>query len=578
MREYQRETISKIVSLINKNILLPDIQRSFVWKEDQIYKLFDSLMRGYPISTFLFWSLTKEDLEKIQKEIKINIRMYKFVDSNDKDSDEELNRARDDYKLVLDGQQRLTSLFIALKGCWKQSYRGKRLTKELYFDLLSGQKEDEDGILYDFLFLDGSNDIVKLEQNGDGDSPSKIWVNVKKVYESDIGEAKKRRIFIDDLIKKNSSLADYREQIDDNIDRFNDVLKDDGIVNYFPEDETNYEKVLDIFVRTNSGGTKLSYSDLLFSTIKSRWYDARDNFKDLIESINRGNIEFDTDFVLKTCLVIFSKKAEEIHYNVNNLSDTFIKDVRDNWEKIANAMKLTADLLGNFLIKDKKLLPSFNALIPIIYWIYKKDKNVYRSDSEQDYQELLVLRVWLIKALLSGVFGAQIDTVLAKCKEAVDGSKSIIFPAQEIQNNFTTLKNKSMEIDAEKFDKFAYRSKESHLFLALCYKMAVNFNPIMNGSLPEQDHILSVDELSKANVPAERINSIYNIRYVLQTDNRKKSNTPFLDWVKDLDQRKDDVFETHFIPDFSPEKPWTPDNFDDFLKARKALMVSKIEY
>jgi uncharacterized protein with ParB-like and HNH nuclease domain len=88
-----------------------------VWKEDQIYKLFDSLMRGYPISTFLFWSLTKEDLEKIQKEIKINIRMYKFVDSNDKDSDEELNRARDDYKLVLDGQQRLTSLFIALKGC-----------------------------------------------------------------------------------------------------------------------------------------------------------------------------------------------------------------------------------------------------------------------------------------------------------------------------------------------------------------------------------------------------------------------------------------------------------------------------
>lgn len=448
----------------------------------------------------------------------------------------------------------------------------------MYFDLLSGQKEDEDGILYDFLFLDGSNDIVKLEQNGDGDSPSKIWVNVKKVYESDIGEAKKRRIFIDDLIKKNSSLADYREQIDDNIDRFNDVLKDDGIVNYFPEDETNYEKVLDIFVRTNSGGTKLSYSDLLFSTIKSRWYDARDNFKDLIESINRGNIEFDTDFVLKTCLVIFSKKAEEIHYNVNNLSDTFIKDVRDNWEKIANAMKLTADLLGNFLIKDKKLLPSFNALIPIIYWIYKKDKNVYRSDSEQDYQELLVLRVWLIKALLSGVFGAQIDTVLAKCKEAVDGSKSIIFPAQEIQNNFTTLKNKSMEIDAEKFDKFAYRSKESHLFLALCYKMAVNFNPIMNGSLPEQDHILSVDELSKANVPAERINSIYNIRYVLQTDNRKKSNTPFLDWVKDLDQRKDDVFETHFIPDFSPEKPWTPDNFDDFLKARKALMVSKIEY
>lgn len=55
MKEYKRETISKIVSIVNKNVLLPDIQRPFVWDEQQIYKLFDSIMRGYPISTFLFW-------------------------------------------------------------------------------------------------------------------------------------------------------------------------------------------------------------------------------------------------------------------------------------------------------------------------------------------------------------------------------------------------------------------------------------------------------------------------------------------------------------------------------------------
>ena len=67
MKEYKRETVSKIISLVNKNILLPDIQRPFVWDEQQVYKLFDSLMRGYPISTFLFWDLTIEQLEATEK-------------------------------------------------------------------------------------------------------------------------------------------------------------------------------------------------------------------------------------------------------------------------------------------------------------------------------------------------------------------------------------------------------------------------------------------------------------------------------------------------------------------------------
>jgi len=102
MKEYTRETINKIVEKINKSILLPDIQRPFVWTEEQIYKLFDSLMRGYPISTFLFWELTKDKIQEIKNKQDLWIKMYKFVDSNEDDNIEELNRNKDSYQLVLD--------------------------------------------------------------------------------------------------------------------------------------------------------------------------------------------------------------------------------------------------------------------------------------------------------------------------------------------------------------------------------------------------------------------------------------------------------------------------------------------
>ena len=118
MKEYQNIGIRDVINKVNMQYFLPDIQRPFVWDEDQIYKLFDSLMRGYPIGTFLFWKLEKEKIKELEKNIKFQIKFYKFVNSNKDLPNEELNRDRDEYILVLDGQQRLTALNIALRGYW----------------------------------------------------------------------------------------------------------------------------------------------------------------------------------------------------------------------------------------------------------------------------------------------------------------------------------------------------------------------------------------------------------------------------------------------------------------------------
>jgi len=168
MGEYQKEAIKNVVEEINRKYFLPDIQRSFVWKPEQIYKLFDSLMRGYPISTFLFWKMDRDVL------LKEKIKLLNFVRSNEENSEEIRNYDRDEYFLVLDGQQRLTSFYIALKG--KFIERGKE--KELYFDALSGKEEKDDGVLYDFKFFDKNNGIFFI--TNDDTKIKSIWVNIKQ--------------------------------------------------------------------------------------------------------------------------------------------------------------------------------------------------------------------------------------------------------------------------------------------------------------------------------------------------------------------------------------------------------------
>jgi uncharacterized protein with ParB-like and HNH nuclease domain len=119
---YKAETVSATVSHLNFNFFLPAIQREFVWSTDKVIQLFDSLMRGYPISSFLYWELKPENRDKWQ--------VYRFVE-NAREGGSHNELANTDgvqqLTLVLDGQQRLTSLLLGLKGTYtiKKKYKRK---------------------------------------------------------------------------------------------------------------------------------------------------------------------------------------------------------------------------------------------------------------------------------------------------------------------------------------------------------------------------------------------------------------------------------------------------------------------
>ena len=253
-------TISSLIDQVRNNeLILPAIQREFVWRPDQICNLFDSLLQGYPFGTFLFWRIQPDNRGKYQ--------FYDFVTHYHQRDNPHCPPLKDlparELVAVLDGQQRITALNIGLRGSYSQKIHGKWWTspdafplKRLYINLL-GQPEDETGSRYQFEFLTD-------KQAGDI-SERDYWFRVGRILEEDR----------DDL---HDELNDGWEGDRESLKSARSVLRhlittilDKDKIAYYEEKEQDLEHVLNIFIRMNSGGTVLSYSDLLLSIAVAQW-------------------------------------------------------------------------------------------------------------------------------------------------------------------------------------------------------------------------------------------------------------------------------------------------------------------
>lgn len=570
MQDYERMSIADAVESINKKIFLPDIQRNFVWKPDQVYTLFDSIMRDYPISTMLFWKIFGSDLSHN------GIKKYRFVSQANKHNEEDKELIPEkEYSLVLDGQQRLTTFNLVMRG----NYFVYGAPYDLYFNILSGEHEDDDGNLFEFCLFNekkkGEHFFEQAKTKGKANS-QKLWMRVKFIFSlKEIIEAGDQ---IKEIVSNEYDIALTTSQ--KNVGpKLLQRLRHDKLVYIYPEKENNYDKVLDIFIRTNRGGTVLTYSDLLFSTVKMLWSEARDLFESLLDKLNGdGKYIFSTDFLLKTILVCYAEDRDGVRYKTKNFNTSLIELLKDKgkikgeWQsRIRPSILLTRDLINDrFWLTNNKLVSSYNALIPIIYWIFKKSRNaIGQSKGCISSTEIDKMRLWLIKALLQGSFGGQADNMLFVCKNAIDESKSNVFPAEEIEAKINADTTRSMQVDVNGLlEKVKYRMPGSYLLLSIAYANSINFLPSMDGDKPEQDHIFSHDELEKANISEDEINNICNIRFVERTDNRVKSNESFITWI--TNQKAEDR-EKHLIPAGS----WNVSKYSKFLVARKKLLANK---
>lgn len=351
---YKSEPIATVLKDLNVKYFLPAIQREFVWDCDQITQLFDSIMRGYPISSFLFWELKDENKEEWET--------YKFIERYRlrKHNERAAVNGIHGLTLVLDGQQRLTSLLIGLRGTYTIKLKYKRwndssswVEQILYLNLLKDPREndnsEEEGTRYEFKFF------PKNPENRHG----QYWYKVGKILDFDNEDA-----FLDhveDLVASlpNSATKGQERLLRQNLTRLYRAIWIDDVIAYYTEHDQSYDRVLDIFVRANDGGTKLSKSDLLLSMVTSKWkgVNARDEIYKFVDHLNYGLISrgnnFDKDFVMKTCLVLSDLKVQ---YKVDNFNNKNLSIIWGKWPHIKSSTKSAVSLINAFGIDQDTLL------------------------------------------------------------------------------------------------------------------------------------------------------------------------------------------------------------------------------
>ena len=555
-------SIRKIVSYLNDEeaegggFWLPNIQRPFVWSEEQIARLFDSIMREYPISTLLVWK-TKEAV-KHRKFIDIYRRDIKLTDFYVPDN----TRSK---MMVLDGQQRLQSLFIGLRG----SYEGR----ELYFDVLSGgvAAAPED-IRFRFAFKTANpgwpwvrfKDLVFQNNRLPGEMADALAQSAPQALSQDAFRT----------VSRNIERVRQEFVTDDNI-TFQEL---DGIDN---PDAYRVDDIVEIFIRANSGGTKLGKSDLLFSLLTSSWDEADGEMEALLEDLNQGSFDFDRDFVLKSCLTMLGRGAR---YEVGKFRDGKTKEeIIAKWDELAEAIRAVRDLLvSKTYIRSDRAMPSYLALIPLIY---------YRFHHPAKFAANQDMAAYLLRVLVTGVFGGSPDNLIDKLVRNIQEQQDFVL--SEIYGVIRA-EGRSLEITpAVIFDQY-YGSRTIHLFFNLWYR-DFDYSPALDANGPQVDHIFPQSllktvkdinpESGKRNIlhyRAEHRDQLANCMLLTAEENgfSGKCDKPPAEWFArsrfSSDATHKRYLQIHLIPD-DPEL-WKLERYDDFVAARKALITSKFAY
>lgn len=561
-------TISDAITYIEQRaFLLPAIQRKFVWSSNQIEVLFDSIMRNYPINSFMLWNVTTE-------KVKSSFKFYEFLKEYRYFFNEENpffnTKGSNNFLAVIDGQQRFTSLYIGLKGTYAYKMPRKWLknnedclpTRRMYLNLNSPlPSSDERKMVYDFKFLSKS-DYERLSKSEDLFLVNDIYVHRDQDDLEDYlnGQEWRNKKFARSTLRK-----------------LRKVVFEDRLINYYQEENQDIDTVLDIFIRTNSGGEPLSFSNLLMSITTANWErDARKEFKDLIDAIYENNFIISADLILKCCLVLFN---DNIKFQVANFSESSVKKFDENWDRISKSILVTFELLKKWGFNDASLRAK-NAVIPIVYFIYHNNleneiiKEIRCQEAKKD------IRKWLSISLLKGVFGGQSDSVLIGVRAVLRETSGDRFPFAEIKKKFAANDAKSLSLNNEVIEDILFTQKDSpncYAILSLLYSH-LQYDTVAY----HKDHLHPASAFSKLKrtdfqneedfefySDRNNWNSILNLQLLSSSINESKGDEPLKDWVNN----KNIDLQSHIIP---IETSLEFEDFREFINKRKILLTNTI--
>ena len=503
-----------------RNLLLPDIQREYVWDVSDIEALFESIVYGYPIGSCIFWKTNRNIINNNKPNLYYFFSKFEKERTKNEKAPEVLTKECD-YYIVLDGQQRITSLNIALNGSYKY-YKGGRghnrsnpkswVEKELYYNLdfyVQNVEEDDEHPKKRFVFLTDdeakNQNVYKVKYLLKYDT---LQAFIKFMYQSDYEDK-----IIDDLSKLFSRLHD---------------ASGNGLVHYYCINENSYDGALDIFVRVNSTGRKLSKSDLLFSTLIDGWKDGKDHVEKTLGVMNsKGDgFTFSRDYLMRLCLVLVDADP---NLKIKNLTRPTVQAIRDNWDIIDSSLDKLSSLLVDIGLSDETLT-SYNATMPIAYYLYKGGE-IKDADSKKEARKFLSV------SLAKRLFGVASTQALSKTRNVLKNldCKHIAF-SLKLFENATLFGGRTFTIDENELDRWLdtyEKGQSTYILLSLLYP-----NIKLSQVAFHQDHchpyagfenkniaVLGLDD-EKVKEWQKKRNLLPNLQFLEGAENESKNKTP----------------------------------------------------
>lgn len=516
--------------IADEKFVLPAIQREFVWatEPERMARLFDSILRGYPIGTFLFW--------KVAPETSRDFHFYEFLrewHERKKQHNERLHlpEARE-LTAILDGQQRLTTLNIGLHGSIAHKLPRKKVDsidayppKRLYVDLRHKPTEDDD-LQYRFEFITDEQAGRQAENH---------WYRAGAILDvEEPGEP------IYDYVVEHDLTGTPAFKV---LAALWKAVHEDGVISYFEEKEQSLSKVLDIFVRVNSGGVVLTKSDLLLSiaTAQFKERDARDTVHGLVDDLNATTpgFKFSKDLVLKTGLVC--NDIGDLGFKVENFTADNMTKLDENWDSVALALRVGVKLLASFGF-SQKTLPANSVLIPIADYLHDRgfDETYVSSAKPNHISDRERLRHWTLRTILKpGVWGSGLDGLLKAIHDQIRASDGA-FPVEAVGSAMAK-RGKSLSFDTELLDSLVdtpYKHKRTFALLSLLFDWVDTRNDF------HVDHVFprslaTAAKLKAQGIPAEtaaeildRIERLPNLQLMPGPENIAKSATMPADWYR----------------------------------------------
>jgi hypothetical protein len=369
------------------------------------------------------------------------------------------------------------------------------------------------------------------------------------------------------------------------LDRLHSVVHKDQLINFFEEEDQDLDKVLNIFIRVNSGGTVLSYADLLLSIATAQWKnrDARAEVYALVDEMNefRYGFEFPKDLVLKAALVLAD--IQDVAFKVTNFNAENMAKIEAKWDTIARALKLATQLLADFGFSSKTLTAN-NVIIPIAYYLLisgAKDSYLTQNSLAADRE---AVRTWTVRTLVkAGIWGSGLDTLLRTLRDVLSRDGRSAFPIEQLESAMVPL-GKSMRFEQDELDALLeseYGHRSTFAILSLLYPG----NDLRNEF--HEDHVVPKALLKKKGLVAagldpeqveavlEQVNMLPNLQLLEGAYNQQKSAKLPSDWLKE--QFPDSVSRNAYVARHDlGELPADVTAFPRFFEARRVRLAKRL--